>query len=128
MGNGVRNGCRGRTRVFSARREESNNGSDDGSESESVNDGDDFSSDGDHAESFVDMRQLDKDEVKSVQHFSRITCGCTKREGVPCSGYFTVEELSELRMQMAELENEQSDLVILSQINAHHFTGKIGRT
>ena len=76
---------------------------------------DDFSSDGDHTESFVDMRQPDKDEVKSVQHFSQITCGCTKREGVPCSGYFTVEELSELRMQMAELENEQLDLVILSQ-------------
>ena len=39
--------------------------------------GDDFSSDGDHAESFIDMLQPDKDEVKSVQHFSRITCGCT---------------------------------------------------
>ena len=32
--------------------------------------GDDFSSDGDHTESVVDMRQPDKDEVKLVQHFS----------------------------------------------------------
>ena len=68
-----------------------------------------------------EMRQLDKDEFKHVQQFNVTTCGCSKRNGSPCSDYFTVQELSELRMQMSELENEHLDLVVLSQIHAHHF-------
>ena len=35
------------------------------------------------------------------------------------------KEYEEARMSIAELENDQLDLVILSQINAHHFSGRL---
>ena len=51
---------------------------------------------------------------------STTTCGCTKKDGSPCSAYFSIQDLSQLRKQMSELESDQLDLVILSQIHAHH--------
>ena len=75
----------------------------------------------------TDMRELDKNEIKDIQQFNATTCGCTERNGSPCSDYFTVEELSELRMQMSELENDHLDLVILSQIYVHHFRNELVR-
>lgn len=49
----------------------------------------------------TEMRELDKDELKNVQQFNATTCVCTKKNGSPCSDYFTVQEVSELRMQMS---------------------------
>ena len=72
-----------------------------------------------------DVRELDKNEIKEIQQFNATTCGCAKRNSSPCSDYFTVEELSELRMQMRELENDHLDLVILGQIHAHRFMNEL---
>ena len=71
---------------------------------------------------FMDPRELDLEEVGIIKQFSTATCKCTKRKGGPCSTYFNVEELADHRMQMAELENESLDMIILRQINAHHFS------
>ena len=56
----------------------------------------------------TEMRELDKDEEKNVQHFNATTCGCTKKDGSTCSGYFSLQDLSQLRMQMSELESDHS--------------------
>ena len=96
----------------------------DQNEDECTDDGDSQVSPTD-LESMTDVRELDKNEIKEIQQFNATTCGCTKKNGSPCSDYFTVEELSELRMQMSELENDHLDLVILSQIHAHHFTNEL---
>ena len=37
----------------------------------------------------------------------------------------TKKNYEDARMSMAELENDQLDLVILSQINVHHFSGRL---
>ncbi len=74
----------------------------------------------DHADTV--SREIDVDEMKSVREFITKTCKCTKKNGGPCSTYFSFEQLTDHRMQMAELDNESLDLVILGQINAHHFT------
>ena len=74
---------------------------------------------------FMDPRELDLEEVGIIKQFSTATCKCTKRKGGPCSTYFNVEEFADHRMQMAELENESLDMIILSQINAHHFSETI---
>ena len=73
----------------------------------------------------VDVRELDKDEVENVKAFSATTCGCRKKHGLPCSTYFTEADIAQMRMSMAELERDQLDLVILGQIDAHHYTGKL---
>ena len=73
----------------------------------------------------LEMRELDEKEVQIVRQFSKDTCVCTKKQGVPCSGYFTESELGRIRMSMAELESDQLDLVILSQLNAHHYSGDL---
>jgi len=69
----------------------------------------------------MDPCKVDLEEVRDVKKFSSTTCKCTKREGGPCSSYFSVEEFADHRMQMAELEHDALDIMILSQINAHHF-------
>ena len=85
--------------------------------------------DGDSSAAYMDvmteLRELDKEETENVQQLNATTCGCSKRNGSPCSDYFTVQDLSELRMQMSELESEQLDLVVLSQIHAHHYTREL---
>ena len=68
----------------------------------------------------LEPRELDVEEVQAVQHFIDNTCGCSKKQGAPCSGYFDEKQYADARMSMAELETDQLDLVILSQINAHH--------
>jgi hypothetical protein len=116
---------------FSARRNDSDSESDgDGPESDQNQDectdhGDSSPADLEDSENMTEMRELDKDEIKGIQHFNATTCGCTKRNGSPCSDYFTVQQLSELRMQMSELENDHLDLVVLSQIHAHHFMNEL---
>ena len=70
----------------------------------------------------LDLREQDKEEMESVQAFSTATCGCSKRNGSPCSSYFTAEELAGMRMSMAELQHDQLDLVILGHISAHHYS------
>ena len=72
--------------------------------------------------SFMDPCEVDLEEVRDVKEFSSATCKCTNREGGPCSSYFSVEEFADHRMQMAELEHDALDIIILSQINAHHFS------
>ena len=108
---------------FSARISDSD--SDSNIDGESDRDRDERTDDDDSSTANMDdmteVRELDKDEIKNVQQFNAATCGCTKKNGSPCSNYFTVQELSELRMQMSELENDHLDLVVLSQIHAHHF-------
>ena len=70
---------------------------------------------------YIDPRELDVKEVSLVKEFIATTCKCSKKKGGPCSAYFSVEEIGDYRMRMAELENDVLDMVILSQINAHHF-------
>ena len=113
---------------FSARQDDRDSESD--NDGESDRDQDECTDDGDSSAANMDvavteLRELDKEETKNVQQFNATACGCTKRNGSPCSDYFTVQDLSELRMQMSELESEQLDLVILSQIHAHHYTHEL---
>ena len=60
-----------------------------------------------------------------VKGFSVATCKCLKKKGGPCSDYFSIEELADHRMQMAELESNTLDMITLGQINAHHFSEDI---
>ena len=60
-----------------------------------------------------------------VKGFSVATCKCLKKKGGPCNDYFSIEELADHRMQMAELESNTLDMIILGQINAHHFSEDI---
>ncbi len=71
--------------------------------------------------SFMDPREVDLVEIREVKEFSSAACKCSKRKGGSCGNYFSVEEFADYRMQMAELEHDALDIVILSQINAHHF-------
>lgn len=73
----------------------------------------------------LEMRDLDKEEVEAIKQFKEASCQCTKKDGSPCSDYFSEDDLSKLRMGMAELETDQLDLVILSQLNAHHYSGEL---
>ena len=73
----------------------------------------------------TEIRELDKEEEENVRQFSETTCGCSKKQGSPCSSYFTQVELAEIRMSLAELERDQLDLVILAQINAHHYAEEV---
>lgn len=73
----------------------------------------------------LEMRDVDGKEEAAVERFSSATCGCTKNKGLPCSGYFSEEELVQKRMMMAELDNDQLDCVILGQISAHHYSGEV---
>ena len=68
---------------------------------------------------------MDLEEMRGVKEFSSATCKCTKRKGGPCSSNFSVEELSDHRMQMVELEHDALDMIILCQINAHHFSEEL---
>ena len=70
----------------------------------------------------LELRDVDKEEEKAVQSFISNTCGCSLKEGNPCSGYFDVPVIRERRMMMAELDNSQLDCVILGQISTHHFS------
>ena len=63
--------------------------------------------------------------VSSVRQFSETTCGYSKKQGSRCSSYFTQVELAEIRMSLAELERDQLDLVVLAQINAHHYAEEV---
>ena len=75
----------------------------------------------------VELKLCEVDEKKeeALQDFVKNTCGCSLKEGEPCSGYFGVAELKGRRMMMAELDSRQLDCVILGQIGAHHFSGKL---
>ena len=73
----------------------------------------------------VELRELDLEEEKIIKEFKSLSCGCNKKGGLPCSDYLSEEELSKLRMSMAELEKDQLNMVILSQISAHHYSGEI---
>lgn len=68
---------------------------------------------------------MDIEKVQAIQNFVDSTCGCSKKKGEPCSRYFDREQYEDARMSMAELENDQLDLIILSQIHAHHFPGRL---
>ena len=70
----------------------------------------------------LELRDVDKEKEKAVQSFISNTCGCSLKEGNPCSGYFDVPVIRERRMMMAELYNSQLDCVILGQISTHHFS------
>ena len=76
-------------------------------------------------ESNIEMESCDVKELQAIQWFVNFTCGCSKKQGTPCSGYFDQKEYVDARMSMAELENDQLDLVMLGQINAHHFSGRL---
>ena len=71
------------------------------------------------------MREVDDDEEGALQIFKNTTCGCFLKEGSPCSGSCSIAELRERRMMMAELESIQLDCVILGQLGAHRFSGKL---
>ena len=70
-----------------------------------------------------ESRDLDTKEI--VKKFKCTSCGCKKKDGLPCSDYFSEEDISQLQMAMAELEPDQLDLVIFSQINAHYCSGEL---
>ena len=48
------------------------------------------------ASTVFEMRDLDEEEVQMVRQFSTATCGCTKKHGEPCSGFFTESELGKI--------------------------------
>ena len=60
----------------------------------------------------LELREVD-DVEGALQIFKNTTCGCFLKEGSPCSGSFSIAELRERRMMMAELESIQLDCVIL---------------
>ena len=103
------------TEEYFSRREPSPEGSN--SESE------DSGSEDDHqaAAAFLEPRQLDVEEERLVNEFCEGTCKCQKKNGGPCSAHFSVSDVAEHRMRMAELEHDALDLVVLGQINAHQF-------
>ena len=68
------------------------------------------------------MCDVDKEEERAVQSVISNTCGCSLKEGNPCSGYFDVAVIRERRVMMAELDNSQLNCVILGQISTHHFS------
>ena len=51
-----------------------------------------------------------------MRQFSETTCGCSKKQGSPCSSYFTQVELAEIHLSMAELEWDQLNLQTLKII------------
>ena len=57
-------------------------------------------------------------ELTKCREFIRVTCGCSKADGKPCSTLFTEEHYTDLRAQAAFLTREQLDLVILGSIMA----------
>ena len=57
-------------------------------------------------------------ELSKCAEFVRLTCGCSKADGKPCSGLFSEEHYAELRAQAYFLTHEQLDLVILGSIMA----------
>ena len=57
-------------------------------------------------------------ELSKCREFSRITCGCTKAKGKPCSTLFNEEHYTDLRAQASFLTWEQLNLVILGSIMA----------
>ncbi len=68
------------------------------------------------------VRELYEEEEENVRQFSKTTCGCSKKQGSPCSSYFTQSELAEMCMSMAELERDQ---LILGHISAHHYSEEV---
>lgn len=94
-----------------------------GSGSESDSSGSE--SDGDEVNVELELRDVDEHEEEDLQNFQKTTCGCSKKKGSPCSGFFSIAELKERRMLMAELESSHLDCVILGQIGAHRFSGKL---
>ena len=73
----------------------------------------------------MELREIDVKEAQAIKNFVDATCGCSKKHGAACSGYFDQSEYGDSRMGMAELENDQLDLIVLSQINAYHFFGRL---
>ena len=57
----------------------------------------------------VEARKEDDEEVEAVKNFIANTCGCSKKNGKPCSDYFDQNEYEKARMTMAELNNDQLD-------------------
>ena len=57
-------------------------------------------------------------ELSKCAEFVRLTCGCSKADGKPCSGLVNEEHYAELRAQTYLLTHEQLDLVILGSIMA----------
>ena len=69
----------------------------------------------------LELRDLDVEEERLVKEFCELTCKCQKSKGGPCSAHFSVTDIADHRMRMAELESDALDLVVLGQINAHQF-------
>lgn len=65
-----------------------------------------------------DTAQCQLDELDKCSQFVRVTCGCTKANGKPCSNLFSEEHYADLRAQAAFLTHEQLDLVILGSVMA----------
>ena len=59
-----------------------------------------------------------QNELLKCTEFVRLTCGCRKANGKPCSSLFSEEHYAELRAQASFLTHEQLDLVILGSIMA----------
>ena len=55
-------------------------------------------------------------ELYRCREFAKITCGCTKAKGKPCSTLFNEEHYADLRAQASFLTRKQLDLVILGSI------------
>ena len=74
----------------------------------------------------LDVCEIDMEGAEAVKMFSNTICGCSKRNGAACSTYLTESEIGQtVRMSVAELERYQLDLVLLAQIDAHHFSGDL---
>ena len=53
------------------------------------------------------------------------TCGCTKRNGGPCSRELTSEDVSEYRLAITELSSSELDIAILAQLHAGMNVGEL---
>ena len=55
-------------------------------------------------------------ENRRYEEFFLKTCGCSKVNGKPCSGLFTVQHYTDLQAQASLLTHEQLDLMIMGSI------------
>lgn len=93
-----------RSRIFTAREEYFGNRSDNSSNSNGESGVDDRVSLHVH-----ESHDVDAEKVEAVKN----TCGCSKKNRGPCSGYFDQNEYEEASMSMAELEKDELGLLIL---------------
>ena len=60
----------------------------------------------------------DMSDVELCEKFCRLTCGCKKANGKPCSTLFPPEHFCDIRTQAALLDHEQLDVILMGSLMA----------